>query len=99
MHLRIKSMADDSPQTRQQTFIDASHMPVSLKQMLAYQIEREMARQGISRVKMATAMQTSRAVVNRLLDPTHQSVTLHTIQKAADILGKQWHIFLQSTAS
>lgn len=69
--------------------------PLSLKQMLAYQIEREMAYQNISRVRMAELMQTSRAVVNRLLDPDHPSVTLNTIEKAAQILGKQWHIFLK----
>ena len=69
--------------------------PLSLKQMLAYQIEREMAYQNISRVRMAELMQTSRAVINRLLDPDHPSVTLHTIEKASEVLNKQWHIFLK----
>jgi antitoxin HicB len=73
----------------------AQEAPLSLKQMLAYQIEREMAVQSISRVKMAELMKTSRMVVNRLLDPRNPSVTLQTVQKAADVLGRQWHIFLQ----
>ncbi len=73
----------------------AAQAPLSLKQMLAYQIEREMAVQGISRVKMAELMKTSRAVVNRLLDPRNPSVTLQTVQKAAYVLGREWHIFLQ----
>lgn len=73
----------------------AAQAPLSFKQMLAYQIEREMAMQGLTRVKMAELMETSRAVVNRLLDPANPSVTLQTIQKAADVLKKEWHIFLQ----
>ena len=73
----------------------AAQAPLSFKQMLAYQIEREMARQNISRVRMAELMHTSRAVINRLLDPANPSVTLQTVQKAADVLGREWHIFLQ----
>ena len=66
----------------------------SLKQMIAYQVEREMAYQGISRVKMAELMKTSRAVINRLLDPSNHSVTLSTLEKAGAILGKNWEIYL-----
>ena len=71
-----------------------SNTKVSLKQMIAYQIEREMAYQGISRVKMAELMKTSRAVINRLLDPANHSVTLSTLEKAGIILGKNWEIYL-----
>lgn len=71
-----------------------SNTKVSLKQMIAYQIEREMAYQGISRVKMAELMKTSRAVINRLLDPANHSVTLSTLEKAGLILGKNWEIYL-----
>ena len=57
------------------------------KQMIAYQIEREMAHQHFTRQEMAKKMNTSRAALNRLLDPQNDSVTLNTIQKAAEILG------------
>jgi antitoxin HicB len=66
----------------------------SVKRMLAYQVEREMARQNISRVRMAELMGTSRAALNRLLDPDNKSVTLQTMEKAAEILGKKLQIFL-----
>jgi antitoxin HicB len=69
--------------------------PLSLKQMLSYQIEREMAYQDINRVKMAALMKTSRAALNRLLDPNHPSVTLSTLERAAEVLNRQWHIFLK----
>jgi antitoxin HicB len=75
------------------------YAPLSFKQMMAYQVEREMALQSISRVKMAELMRTSRAVINRLLDPANISVNLQTIQKAADVLGKEWHIFLKEHKS
>lgn len=83
------------PQLRKKAVEKAVSAPLSFKQMLAYQIEREMALQSISRVRMAELMKTSRMVVNRLLDPKNPSVTLLTIQKAAEVLGKEWHIFLQ----
>lgn len=66
----------------------------SVKRMLAYQIEREMARQNITRARMAEAMGTSRAALNRLLDPDNESVTLQTMERAAAILGKKLQIFL-----
>jgi antitoxin HicB len=66
----------------------------SVKRMLAYQIERETARQHITRARMAELMNTSRAAINRLLDPDNDSVTLQTMEKAADILGKRLQIFL-----
>jgi hypothetical protein len=88
-------MTHDSQISRLSNLEKAAQAPLSLKQMLAYQIEREMAHQHISRVRMAELMQTSRAVLNRLLDPINPSVTLQTIQKAADVLGHDWHIFLK----
>jgi antitoxin HicB len=39
-------------------------------------------------------MGTSRAAVDRLLDPTNTSVTLNTLGKAASVLGKRIKIEL-----
>ena len=66
----------------------------SVKRMLAYQVEREMARQSLTRARMADMMGTSRAALNRLLDPDNDSVTLQTMEKAAEVLGKRLQIFL-----
>ena len=88
-------MTDSTSDKHKNSVEQAAHAPVSFKQMLSYQLEREMALQGLTRVKMAELMQTSRAVVNRLLDPINPSVNLQTIQKAADVLNRSWHIFLQ----
>jgi len=69
-------------------------LPTSAKRMLAYQIERSLAQQDIPRSKLAKLMGTSRAAVNRLLDPENRSVTLQTIERVAQIFGKRLHIFM-----
>ena len=37
-------------------------------------------------------MATSRALMNRLLDPLNESVALHTFEQAAEVLGKRRRI-------
>jgi len=38
---------------------------------------------------MARRMHTSRAALNRLLDPENDAVTLSTLQKAAIVVGRE----------
>lgn len=61
---------------------------VALKRVLAWEIEQAMAKANISQAEMARRMRTSRAVIRRLLDANDPSVTLSTISKAANALGK-----------
>lgn len=61
----------------------------AVKSVLALKLTHEMQQQGISKSAMAARMQTSRAQLDRLLDPTNQSVTLDTLQRAAHAVGKQ----------
>ena len=68
---------------------------ISVKRSISYLFERAMVRQGISRADVAIRMGTSRAVVNRLLDPENDSLTLATLQKAAEALGLTLTIDLQ----
>ena len=70
-------------------------LPSAAKRMLAYQIERALAQQSIPRSRLAQMLGTSRAAVNRLLDPENRSVTLQTIERVTQILGKQVHIFIK----
>ncbi|MCI5064574.1 helix-turn-helix domain-containing protein [bacterium] len=72
--------------------------PRSTKRMIAHQIERELFAQNISRTALADRMGTSRAAVNRLLDPTNDSVTLQTLERVSLILGKQLQVFLKDVA-
>ena len=60
----------------------------AVKEVLAWQLQQLMQEKGLSKVKMARQMQTSRAALDRLLDPDNTAVTLHTLMKAAAVLGK-----------
>ncbi|WP_275898376.1 hypothetical protein [Sulfurospirillum tamanense] len=39
-------------------------------------------------------MKTSRAVVDRLLNPNHGSLTLSTLESATSVLGKKLSVFI-----
>ncbi|QFR50305.1 helix-turn-helix domain-containing protein [Sulfurimonas lithotrophica] len=64
------------------------------KRVIAYQIEQLMKAQNISKAAMARKMHTSRSSVDRLLDPHVDSMTLHTLEAAAGVLGKKIHVEL-----
>jgi antitoxin HicB len=61
----------------------------ALKRVIAWQVERGMGEKKMSKSEMARAMRTSRAALDRLLDPKNESVTLRTISRAAKVLGKR----------
>ena len=68
---------------------------LAIKRVLAYSIENEMKKRHLSKKAMAELMHTSRAALNRLLDPENTSVTLNTMVKAASIIDKNLNITLQ----
>ncbi|MGE4492802.1 MAG: XRE family transcriptional regulator [Syntrophotalea sp.] len=65
------------------------------KRVLAYQIQQEMENQSLTKTEMAAKMQTSRAAVNRLLDPQNTAVTLKTLEQATAALGKRLRIIIE----
>ena len=67
---------------------------LAIKRVIAYQFVEEMKAQSITKTKMAEMMNTSRAVVNRLLNPDNSSLTLHTLEAASQALGKRLSISL-----
>ena len=67
---------------------------VAAKRVIAYQIYQYMEEQNLSKSAVAQRMNTSRAALERLLDPENRSVTLQTLEKAAQALGKRLHIQL-----
>ncbi len=66
----------------------------ALKRVIAWQVERGMGEKRISKSDMARAMRTSRAALDRLLDPKNESVTLRTMARAASVLGKRLRLEL-----
>jgi DNA-binding Xre family transcriptional regulator len=61
----------------------------AVKRVLACNLLDEMKRQKLTKSDMAKKMSTSRAALNRLLNPDNDSVTLGTLTKAANVLGKK----------
>ncbi len=67
---------------------------IAMKRVIAFQIAKLMAEQKVTKSEMATRMKTSRTSVDRLLDPTNNSATLHTLERAAFALGRRLHVAL-----
>jgi antitoxin HicB len=61
----------------------------AIKRVLARQVEAAMKEKKFSKAEMARRMQTSRAALNRLLDPNYEAVTLSTLRKAAGAVGRR----------
>jgi antitoxin HicB len=61
----------------------------AIKRIIAYEIARGMKQRKLTKTEMANRMKTSRASLERLLDPMNPSVTLTTLERAAAILGKK----------
>jgi len=66
----------------------------AFKRIIAYQLEELMKQQKLTKTEMAKRVQTSRASLHRLLDPSNPSVTLKTLERAASALGKRLRIEL-----
>lgn len=61
----------------------------AIKRVIAYQLNNRMMAEGLSKMEMARRMGTSRASLDRLLDPDNVSVTLLTLERAAKALGQK----------
>ena len=66
----------------------------AIKRVLARQLDAVMKTEGVSKSELAKRMQTSRAQLDRLLDPENESVTLGTLTRAAHAVGRQLRLEL-----
>jgi len=55
----------------------------------------EMKRRHLTKMAMASRMKTSRAALDRLLDPNNPSVTIGTLEKAAAALNRRLAVELR----
>jgi antitoxin HicB len=62
---------------------------IAVKRILAWQLEEAMRKRQKTKQAMAKELRTSRSQLDRLLDPRNVSVSLHTITRAANALGKK----------
>ena len=67
---------------------------IAIKETIAWQVQQAMAKGKISKVEMAKRMNTSRAALDRLLDPANTSVTLQTLSRAARAVGRDLRLEL-----
>jgi predicted XRE-type DNA-binding protein len=61
----------------------------AIKQLIAFQLQETLEKEHLSKTELAQRLDTSRAAVDRLLDPYNESITLLTLKKAASVLGKK----------
>jgi DNA-binding Xre family transcriptional regulator len=64
----------------------------ALKRSIALQLQRLIAEQEMSKTELAERMKTSRAALDRLLDAENPSLTLTTLEKVAQALGRRLQI-------
>lgn len=63
----------------------------AIKRVVAFQIEKEMKKQKLTKSKFARMLKTSRAAIDRILDPK-KSCSLKSLVMAATTLGKSIEI-------
>ena len=66
----------------------------AIKKIIAYQLLQAIEKEQLTKTALAAQLDTSRAAVNRLLDPENESITLLTLKKAANVLGKKLRLEL-----
>ncbi len=66
----------------------------AVKRVLAWQIRKAMKEKSLTKTEMARRMGTSRAHLDRLLDPENDKVQLDTVERAASVLGRRLRLVL-----
>ena len=61
----------------------------AIKRVIARQLDALMEDQGLTKSALAKRMKTSRAQLDRVLNPDNESVTLDTLARAAKAVGRQ----------
>ena len=67
---------------------------LAVKEVIAWQLAQAMQERKLSKARMAELLHTSRTQVNRLLNPAEGNVTLETLQRAADAVGRKLRLVL-----
>jgi len=62
---------------------------LALKRVLSLQLQEIIEAEKVSKTQLAARMHTSRAAVDRLLDPSNSSLTFASVGKAAAALGRK----------
>ena len=60
----------------------------AVKEVVAWQLARAMKKKKLSKTRMAALLKTSRAQVDRILNPK-RDITLSSLQRAAALVGQR----------
>lgn len=66
----------------------------AIMRVVAWQLAQAMEQKGINKTELAEQMHTSRAQLDRLLK-AKGNVTIETLQRAAELVGRELHVELQ----
>ena len=77
-----------------ESFLDGEGMLESattkaVKRVVAWQLAEEMKAKRMTKKRLAELMKTSRAQVDRILDPEKGNITIKSLQRAAALLGRR----------
>lgn len=67
---------------------------IAVKRVLAFQLAAAMKEQKISKIEMAKRLDTSRSQLDRLLDPDNDTVSISTLARAANAVGRSLRVEL-----
>lgn len=67
---------------------------VAVKRVIAWQLAQEMNKHHLTKTAMAKKMKTSRNQLDRVLSPDDGNVTLETLQRAAQVVGRSLRLEL-----
>jgi antitoxin HicB len=69
---------------------------VAVKRVVAFQLEKSMKEAHLTKTALAKRMKTTRAQLDRLLNPENPSTTLATLVRAAEAVGKRLKISIEN---
>ena len=67
---------------------------IAVKRVLAWQLQKAMSERSLTKTAMAARMKTTRAQLDRVLNPDDGNVTLETLQRAAKAVGRRLRLEL-----
>ena len=66
----------------------------AIKRVVAWQLNEAMKKNKMTKSRLATLMHTSRAQIDRILDPEKGNVTIESLQRAVALVGRELRLDL-----
>ena len=67
----------------------------AIKFKIAHELAKAMNKRNLTKAEVAKRLRTSRSGIDRLLDPQNTSITLNSMAKVAQLLGKRMEFSLR----